>query len=51
MEKLDLRRELKHLYSGKADQVNLVDVPRFSFLMIDGAIEKEKSPGISLLYW
>lgn len=39
MEKLDLRKELKHLYSPSAKKVELVEVPVFKFLMIDGAIE------------
>ena len=36
MEKLDLKRELKHLYLPSAKQVVAVDVPAMSFLMIDG---------------
>jgi hypothetical protein len=44
---LDLRKEWKHLYAPRAGTVGLVDVPRLTFLMIDGAIEKGSSPGIS----
>lgn len=36
MKKLDLRRELKNLYTPSAKEVELVKVPNFSFLMIDG---------------
>ena len=36
MEKLDLKRELAHLYSPSAKQVVAVDVPAMGFLMIDG---------------
>jgi len=37
MKKLDLRKELRHLYSPSAKEVALVKVPKFNFLMIDGA--------------
>jgi len=50
MEKLDLRKELKYLYSPSAKKVELVDVPKFKFLMIDGAIEPGQGPGTSLLF-
>lgn len=36
MEKLDLKRELKHLYLPSAKQVTAVDVPAMNFLMLDG---------------
>jgi len=38
MEKLDLRKRLKHLYAPSAKKVEVVDVPEFKFVMIDGAI-------------
>jgi hypothetical protein len=50
MERLDLRKELKHLYTPKANKVEVVDVPRFPFLMIDGVIEPGKAPGTSPLF-
>lgn len=34
--KIDYKRELKHLYKPSAKAVELVDVPKMSFLMIDG---------------
>ncbi len=37
MEKIDLKKELKHLYQPSAKSVVEVDVPAFRFLMIDGA--------------
>jgi hypothetical protein len=37
MRKVDLKRELKHLYQPSAKEVVQVDVPAFRFLMIDGA--------------
>lgn len=36
MGKLDLKRELKHLYSAPTDKVAEVDVPPMNYLMIDG---------------
>lgn len=36
--KLDLKKELKHLYSPSAKKVEVVDVPAFNFIMLDGAI-------------
>ncbi len=36
MKKLDLKKELKHLYNPPAEVV-IVDVPEMNFLMIDGA--------------
>jgi hypothetical protein len=45
--KLDLRKQWKSLYTPSARQVALVDVPEFSFLMIDGQIEPGAMPGTS----
>jgi len=36
MKKIDLKRELKHLYSASSKKVEIVDVPKMNFLMIDG---------------
>jgi hypothetical protein len=36
MEKIDLTRELKHLYKPSKKEVTAVDVPPLGFLMIDG---------------
>jgi len=38
MEKLDLKKDYKHLYNPSAKQVVLVTVPRFNFIMVDGKI-------------
>jgi hypothetical protein len=43
MKKLDLRRELKHLYNPSASKVEIVDVPKFNFAMIDGKIEPSET--------
>lgn len=47
MEKLDLRKQYKHLYQPSTKQVSLVKVPPFKFAMIDGAIEPDLAPGTS----
>jgi hypothetical protein len=36
MEKLDLRKQLKHLYHPSAKQVSVVTVPEMEFLKVDG---------------
>lgn len=36
MQKVDLKRELRHLYQPSAEEVIQVEVPTFQFLMIDG---------------
>jgi len=36
MTKIDLKKELKHLYNPSAKEVSMVDVPPMNFLMIDG---------------
>ncbi|MCW5877905.1 MAG: GyrI-like domain-containing protein [Anaerolineales bacterium] len=38
MQKLDLKKEYKHLYNPSPKEVVLVEVPRFNFIMIDGVI-------------
>jgi len=45
--KIDLRKELGHLYQPPAKQVSVIEVPRFQFAMIDGEIEPGASPGVS----
>ncbi len=50
MEKLDLRKSLKYLYAPSAKAVEIVDVPRFNYLMVDGAIEPGRGPGSSPLF-
>ena len=45
--KLDLRKELKAFYSPSDKKVEVVDVPNFKYLAIDGAIEPGLMPGTS----
>lgn len=47
MTKLDLKKELKYLYAPSAKRVELVEVPRFKFVMIDGQIEPGATPETS----
>ena len=44
MAKLDLRKQLKYLYAPSANKVEVVDVPRFQFAMVDGEIEAGRGP-------
>jgi hypothetical protein len=44
MTKIDLKKELKHLYQPSAKEVALVDVPGMNFLMIDGEGDPNTSP-------
>jgi hypothetical protein len=44
---LDLKRDLKAWFRPRANRVELVDVPRFRYLMLDGAIEPGRSVGQS----
>ena len=36
MQKIDLRKQWKHLYKPSAKKIEIVDVPPMNFLMIDG---------------
>ena len=47
IERLDLRKQLKHLYQPSAKKVEVVDVPEFRFAMVGGAIEPDCAPGDS----
>ncbi len=43
MEKVDLKKALKHLYNPSANEVSLVDVPPMNFVMIDGSGDPNKA--------
>jgi hypothetical protein len=47
MKTLDLKKQYKYLYAPSAKKVEIVQVPRLQFAMIDGAIEKGHGPGDS----
>jgi len=44
MEKLDLKKDQKHLYAPSAKTVALVEVPPMNFLMADGAGDPNTAP-------
>lgn len=44
MSKIDLRKELRHLYSPSPKGFTLVDVPPLSFLMVDGRGNPNTAP-------
>jgi len=44
MEKIDFKKELKHLYKPSAKKVEIVDVPEMNFLMIDGEGDPNSAP-------
>ncbi len=50
MIKIDLKKELKYLYSPSAKQVQVVDVPRLKFVLIDGTISPGEPPGLSAAF-
>ena len=50
MKTLDLKKDLKAFYNPSGKKVEFINVPRFNFLMIDGAIEPGKEPGNSPLF-
>jgi hypothetical protein len=44
MTKIDLKKQLKHLYSPSTAQISVVDVPAMNFVMIDGKGDPNKAP-------
>ena len=47
MKTLDLKKDLKAFYQPSAKKPGIIQMPRFQFAMIDGAIEKGSEPGKS----
>lgn len=47
MEKLDLKRQLKHLYQTSAKEVVRVDVPSLNYLMADGEGDPNTAPAFA----
>ncbi|MCL4274697.1 MAG: GyrI-like domain-containing protein [Anaerolineales bacterium] len=50
MKTLDLKKEFKHLYQPSAKKIEIVQVPKLQFAMIDGSIEKGSEPGKSPMF-
>jgi hypothetical protein len=47
MEKIDYKKQLRHLYEASAKEVALVDVPKMNFLMVDGEGDPNTSKSFS----
>lgn len=47
MKILDLKKQYKHLYQPSAKKIEMIQVPRLQFAMVDGYIEKGSVPGKS----
>lgn len=47
MEKLDLRKQYKHLFSPSAKKIEVVDVPPLQFAMVDGHVAAGEGPSDS----
>lgn len=47
MEKLDLKKQLKHLYLPSAEKPEILEIPPMKFVMIDGSIEPGQKPETS----
>lgn len=50
MKTLDLKKQYKALYQPSAKKIEMVQVPKLQFAMINGAIEKGSEPGKSPLF-
>ena len=46
-EKIDYKKQLKHLYSPSAKKVEIVEVPQMNFLMVDGEGDPNTSQSFS----
>jgi hypothetical protein len=44
---LDIKKQYKHIYQPSAKNIEIVQIPRLQFAMINGAIEKGYEPGNS----
>ena len=47
MEKIDYKKQLKHLYGPSARKVEIVDVPQMNFFMVDGEGDPNTSKSFS----
>jgi hypothetical protein len=50
MRTIDLRRDLKRFYAPRPGAVELIDVPAFQFLAIDGMVAAGEQPGDSAAF-
>jgi len=47
MEKIDLKKKWKELYSPSSTEISIIDVPEFRYLMVDGKGDPNTSPEYS----
>ena len=47
MEKIDYKKQLKHLYKPSVTKVEIVEVPKMNFLMVDGEGDPNKAKSFS----
>ncbi len=47
MEKIDYKKQLKHLFKPSAKKVEIVEVPQMNFLMVDGEGDPNTSQSFS----
>jgi len=47
MQKIDYKKELKHLYKPSAKKAEIIEVPAMNFLMIDGEGDPNTAPAFS----
>jgi hypothetical protein len=45
--KLDLKKDLKHLYAPSAKKIEIIEVPQAKFAMVDGELEPGQTPQTS----
>ena len=50
MEKLDLKKQYALYYRASAKRIDVVDIPRLQFAMIEGEIPPEEKPGTSAAF-
>jgi len=48
--KLDLKKQLRHLYLPTAKEFVMVEVPEMQFALVDGSIEPGTMPGDSTAF-
>ncbi len=48
--KIDLKSEFKQLFTSSARKIEVVDVPKFNFVMVDGYMEPNERPATSAAF-
>ena len=50
VKKIDLKKELKRFYAPSSTKIEVVSVPEFNFVMIDGYMEPSERPATSVAF-